>query len=100
MKRTTNGSKKTPPPQLHNDRHELDQTMLVQRFERDRLELEQKHKDAVLALETVHQLALTKLEADQALELAQLWQRQGRKLGPWAAWLLDREERRANGAQG
>ncbi len=95
-----NGSKKPAPLELHNDRHELTQTMLVERFARDRIQLEEKHRDRVLALETAHQVELTKLEADQALELAKLWQQQGRKLGPWAAWLLDREERRRHGAQG
>lgn len=87
--------KTRPVPVLARDRDELEQTLLCQRFERDRLALEAKHRDAVLALETAREVALTKLEADQALELAKLWQRQGRTLGTYHRWLLDREERRA-----
>jgi hypothetical protein len=85
---------KGKPVQLATDRDEVEQMLLAQKFQRDKIAIEQKHRDAVLALETALEVALAKLEADQALELARLWRKQGRQLGAYHAWLLDREARR------
>jgi hypothetical protein len=88
----------TPPAPASPASQEAEQFELCAEFAEKRVKIDQRHNDALLALETARQVELTKLEAEQALALAKLWQQQGRKLGAYHAWLLDREERR-HGAQ-